>query len=330
MKVKNISFFLFQFSFVVILFSACEEEPPYINLHPPLSTSDTAYLISPVPPAQPKEVLIEDISGASCKNCPDASVIGNAIAAANPGRVNIATIYPNISFGGLTDPIINKQYDPTNSSSPFVNSKYDLRTEVGKDLVSFVTVVPSLPGGYIDRKKFTGSSNWYVAKENWSGNVTSELAVASPVNIEFTKESKYNSGTKKLTVEVMLTYTAAVTGDNYLHLVLLQDSIIDAQERTNQSTGLTIFDSAYVHRHVVMDMLTARTGDLLNTNAGRTLVPGRVFKIKFEKTLGARIESPSAFPQPQWNPNQLKVLAIVTEGATTKYVLQSKEFEAAP
>ena len=73
-----------------------------------------------------------------------------------------------------------------------------------------------------------------------------------------------------------------------------------------------------------MDMFTAPAGDLLNDSLPKTLIPGRVFKIGYQKTLGARNDSHSAYPQPPWDPKHLSILVFVTEGATTKYVLQSK------
>ena len=293
------------------IFSSCKDEPPYINYTAPQSTFDTSYIISPIPAAQLKEVLIEDGSGASCGNCPTAAQVAEAIVSANPSRkINVYTIYPNLPFGGLTYPV----------NKPPVVSKYDYRTDAGAEIMSFVTL-STLPSGYIDRYKLPGNPDWYISNTNWSSVVSSELNQTTLVNIDMS--SQYNSTSNKLTVNLTLTYTKADSGNNFINIVILQDSMIDAQE-SKDANGFFIYDSAYVHNHTLMDMLTAHTGDLLNKNADRTLVPGRVFKISYEKILSPRNSSPSSYPQPQWDPKHLSILAFVTESPTTKYVLQSK------
>lgn len=313
MKITKTSLYIFALS--ALAFSACKEEAPYINYQIPTVTFDTTYIVSPVPNAQLKEVLIEDISGVGCVNCPEAAQIARGIVAANPGRVNVMTNYPDLPFGILVKPINHDEYQ----------SKYDFRTEAGKDICNFVTVPGNLPAGYINRKKIAG--DWSVPKDNWSGEVNAELGVTTPVNIELSQH--YTPADKKLTVEVTLTYTAARTDSNYISIMLLQDSTIDVQETREQSSGNTIYDSVYVHQHALMDMLTSHNGDLLNNSSQKTLVAGRVIKIRYEKILDTRTNTipGGTLPPPQWSPKHMKVLAIVTEGPTTKYVLQSKEIE---
>ena len=314
---KNLQLPLFIFSLVIFFFSSCKEEPPYINYTPPQSVYDSTYLTITIPSAQLKEVLIEDASGASCGNCPAAAQVAVGVVASNPTRtINVATIYPNLPFGGLTSPV----------NKPNALSKFDFRTDIGTDIVNYVTVPPSLPSGYIDRNKITGNADWYIPYTSWSSVVSTELLITTPVNIDL--ESHYNSSDNKLTVALTITYTQADSGNNFINVMILQDSIIDAQENKDGS-GTFIYDSAYTHNHTLMDMLTAHTGDLLNRTgvADRTLIPGRVFKIGYEKTLGMRNNSPSTYPQPPWNPKHLSILAFVTRDLPTKYVLQSKKVE---
>lgn len=306
---KNINFYLSICVLIVATFSSCKEEPPYINYTPPQSIFDTTYLTATYS-ATPKQVLIEDISGAGCSNCPKAATIAHSIIDANAGRVNEVTIYPNnTSFSLLVLPI----------NSGGFKSKYDFTSDIAKQLITYVSVPGTLPSGYIDRKFFSG--NWYEPKENWTSDVAAELSVSSPLNIDIVPT--YNSSNNTLNVVATITYTAADSGSNYIHVMILQDSIIDVQESTD-ANGNVFYDSTYVHNHTLMDMLTAPTGDLLNTNTTITLVPGRVFKIGYQKTLGARTGSHSAYPQPPWDTKHLSVLVFVTEGSTTKYVLQSK------
>ena len=320
--IRKLCLWIFFAKAILFSFSACKEEQPYINYNPPQSTFDTTYVISTIPAAQPKEVLIEDISGIRCVNCPQATQIAKDIVAANPNRVNTVTEYPNIAALGklLIDPI---------DKSPF-ESRLDMRNDVAKDVVNSITVPSTLPSGFINRKKFNGSLDWSQPRENWSGDVNAELLLLTPLNINLTQT--YDATDKKLTVEVTVTYTQPSSGFQFVHVMLIQDSIIDSQETTDASGSTVIYDSVYVHQHVLMDMLTAHTGDLLNVDSTKTpLIAGRVFKKRFEKILSSRAAPsqipPSSLPAPQWDPKHLKILAFVSEGATTKYILQSKEIE---
>jgi hypothetical protein len=196
-------------------------------------------------------------------------------------------------------------------------------------VVNYVTIPGNLPSGYINRKKYTGSLDWAQPRENWSGDANAELLLTTPLNIDLSQT--YDDANKKLTVDLTVTYTQAVSGYQFVHLMLLQDSIIDSQEIPD-ANNLTIYDSVYVHQHVLMDMLTSHIGDVLNVDTIKTpLAPGRVFKRRYEKILSSRAKPsttpPSTLPAPQWDPKHLKILAFVSEGATTKYILQSKEIE---
>jgi len=306
---KNLKLYVSFCVLILIAFSSCKEEPPFINYAPPQSIFDTTYLTG-IYSATPRQVLIEDVSGAGCSNCPKAAAIAHNLIDANPGRVNEVTIYPNnTSFHELVLPI-NKNG---------IKSKYDFTLDNAKQLITYVSVPPSLPSGYINRKNYSG--NWFRAKENWNNDVADELLVNSHVNIDVVPT--YNSTYNSLSVVATITYTASDTAANYIHVMILQDSIIDVQENQD-AVGTTFFDPTYVHNNTLMDMFTSPTGDLLNTSPDRNLVPGRVFKIGYQKTLGARNDSHSAYPQPPWDPKHLSILVFVTEGATTKYVLQSK------
>ncbi len=312
---KNLTLFIL-IVFAIFAFSTCKEEPPYINYEVSQTILDTSYIVSVIPTPQPKEILIEDVSGVGCVNCPQAAQIARDIIAANSGRVNTVTEYPNLtSLGILVKPV---------DQNPF-QSRLDLRSDVAKDIANYVTVPASLPSGFINRKKYSGNLDWSQPKENWSGDVNSELLIATPLNIDLLQT--YDPSTKKLSVTLTVTYTQAVSGLHYLSVMLLQDSIIDSQE-TRDANNNTIFDSVYTHQHVLMDMLTSHTGDLLNVDSTKTpLIAGRVFKKRFEKILDARTNSPSALPQPQWAPKHMKVLAFVSQDDKSKYILQSKEIE---
>lgn len=66
---------------------------------------DTFYVGS-VPAASPKKVLLFDVTGVRCNNCPKAAVLAKSLASSNAGRVEIVALYPktpefNLSVVGI-------------------------------------------------------------------------------------------------------------------------------------------------------------------------------------------------------------------------------------
>jgi hypothetical protein len=300
---------LYLVPFIVLALASCKEEPPAINYEPIATITDTTFMMGSdtIPDAQKKAILIEDISGVKCVNCPDAALIArtlaedNKIPGTNESRVNVVTVQPMIEgLKSLTEPIDHNG----------VKTKSDLRTGAGADICELVALPGSLPNGYVNRKKMAGKSDAILAKEEWGTAVQNELLDSTPVNIEM--HAEYNRATAEMTVTVELAYTRAAINSNYLSVAIVEDSIVDAQEK--KDGGTIIYDQNYLHRHILRDMFTSHTGDLLNTSAGITLLRGRYFKKVYKKQVTA-ITVPEHF----------MVAAYVHEDATSKYVLHSKE-----
>lgn len=289
------------FSLVSVLMTACKEEPTGVNYKVPAVTFDTTYILEVTPAAQAKEILLEDITGVSCQNCPEAATIAKGIVSANPGRVNVMALYHTL-MSTLSKPI----------DHPPVKSRFDFRNPLATDILNFTAVPNSMPNGYINRRKFSGKLDPIVPRDEWVSYCNAEIALTSPVNIEL--HADYDEATKQLTTEVTVTYTGNVNGDNYIHVCMLEDSVIDAQESKDQGSGAVTYIQDYTHRHILRDMYTASTGDLLNTNNNITLTRGRVIKRRYIKTFEKLVPY-----------SKIQVLAFVSEDPVSKYILQSKE-----
>ncbi len=293
---------LFFISVLILTLASCEEEPPGINYKLPTSTFDTTFILDEIPNAQVKEVLLEDVTGVSCVNCPEAALIAKGIVTANPGRVNVVALYNTIS-GPLGNPV----------NHPPVVSAFDFRSLLASEICQMVAIPGSIPIGYINRKKFPGKLDPIVPRDEWVSSVNAELLESTPVNIS--ASASYNESTKELTTDVAIIYTASVSGDNFISVSILEDSIIDAQE-SKDGIGGVVFIPNYEHRHVMRDMYTASVGDLLNTTTQITLTPGRVIKRRYVK----KIEKLVPY-------SHFKVVAFVHQDPTSKYVYQSQEAE---
>jgi len=291
--------------FVIILISfallySCKEEAPGVNYNPPTATLDTTYIIDDVPTAQLKEVLLEDMTGPSCQNCPEAAAIAKSLKSNYQERLNIIAMVNTIS-APLTNPV----------KKDGVTSKYDFRTIKASEICQMVSIPGNLPMGYVNRNKFTGKLDQNVPRDEWASAVSTEMSKTTPVNIVLT--GSYDNVTKEMTADVTLTYTSVVSNKNYISVTILEDSIIDAQESKDANSNV-IYIQDYEHRHIMRDMFTASVGDLINKNNSITLTPGRVVRKKFVK----KVERFA--PYSHW-----KIVAYVHEDPTSKYVLQSKE-----
>ena len=235
----------------VLFLAACEEIPPYIDYTVPVPSKDTSYITSAVPPAQHKAVLIEDITGVRCNNCPQAAQQALAIQTAKTeDSVVVMALYSADYNGFLTA--------PWGAPNPDLNASYSsqLLSQLGSPL--------GLPSGYVDRAKNGAQTVKYTAYTNWSNYVNQRLKLSTPVNIEL---SKTLNG-RDLSLKMKLVYTSAVAGNHKYALYLTESGIM-----SKQATAAT-YDNNYVHNHVLRYAFGNAVGNDLNAS----LVAGRTFE----------------------------------------------------
>jgi hypothetical protein len=248
-------------SLVLALFTGCEEVPPFIDFSSAAKSKDTSYIVTTVPDPQHKIVLIEDITGVRCVNCPTAAQkIRDIIAAKSEDSVIGMALYPW----------------PTNTNSLFNNTApYDgfplLANEISSQMVESLGIPQGLPSGYVDRHIFSPQTVRYQAVGTWSTLVNQRLRLPTPVNITLQKSVVG----KMISIDVKLQYTEAVSGNHKFALYLVEDAIVSKQAST---TG-TI--DTYVHNHALRHTFTLAVGQPLT----ETLVPGRTFEKHYEYEL---------------------------------------------
>jgi hypothetical protein len=303
-----------QFLYFVILglaFTACKEVPPAINYEVSKKLKDTAYITTTIPAAQPKNVLIEDVSGVQCVNCPDAAVIAKQVMDANPDRAFSVVMHPNTaSLNSLCAPVDKEGY----------KSLYDFRTGDASKIVEMLGTPNSLPSGYINRRLFSGQTNRFTSRTDWASLAGTELSGTTPVNIDLTNE--FNSASNEGVISIKLTYTAAVTKKQYITIMLMEDSILDVQEYQDKQTFEVKFNPNYVHMHVLRDVITYATGDAVSetiTNIGA----GQVFEKQYAYKL--RIEDQTNNQVFNVVPKNAKILVFVQEDAPDYNIVQVKE-----
>lgn len=282
---------VFSWPLLALLLSACSEEdsnPRTVNNQ----VKDTTYVVSPVPAAQTKSVLIEDFTGVRCANCPNAQKEIVNIMQSNPGRiVAIGQYANNATLITLT--------------LPYSYSTTDLRTQFSGDLYTYLGASNGLPAGSIDRKQYPSEQGILVINfGTWASYVNDQLALSTPFNIAL--KPTFNGTSREVEAEVTVTCTKLLTDTAYLTLALIESDIISAQEQTLD------VDTHYVHNHVLRTVLTPTTGKLLDAS----LVPGRVFIKTFKTTLPVN-----------WNEKNMELVAFVHHGGNSKEVWQVAKIE---
>lgn len=184
-----------------------------------------------------KNAILEEFTGVRCGYCPDGHARAQAILDA----------YPNDAFVTA--------YHPSNGS---YNTPYDDDEDLRRDWPSNfwqAQYIGSLgmPNAAVNRRKWSGGV-WGTNRGYWMTYCQQIMQEDSPVNVGF--RGSYNASTKTLTVDVEAYYTANVTSEHSINVVLSQNGIVTQQA----SAG-----SDYHHKHTFREGLTtAKWGDPIN------------------------------------------------------------------
>jgi hypothetical protein len=267
------------------IFTSCEEEPPPGLRKGAGAFSDTTFVITNVPTAEDKNVLIEDLTGTNCVNCPKAADTGKALIDIYQGRVIMAGLY-------LTTPFT------LTASFPGYE---DLRTQEAEDIANAIYLPSNLPSGYIDRAEFGGNRN--VDYTVWSSEIKQRLALTTPVNIDV--DGTFSDADSNITVNMTLVYTEDMTAANHAYtIMILEDSIKAAQKAPNIGK-----DPNYIHYHVLRTTLTPSLGSVIQENKEA----GRVIKKSFKGKIGST-----------WKAHKCNVYVLVQD-SDTKEVIHIQE-----
>ena len=272
----------------VFLFSCKEQTPPGLDLGGTSNATDSSYLASVETP-QTKNVLIEEVTGVTCTNCPDGAKQLKSIIAQNGGKGVMVAIHGTLF------------------AIPYNENKYDFRTVKGEEIINALGQ-PALPAAAIDRQA-DGLGVFYRGKSEWSTIFSSRAATTTPVNIHLSGSYVTDSNSYELIAKVAFTQDYADKLN--LTVYVMEDGLIDYQ-LDNQ---VKIPD--YKHDHVFRDCITNIAGTPLNfadKKAGRVLQK----KITFKPTIDTGVNA--------WNLDNCHIVAYVTN-PDTKEVLHVEEIK---
>jgi len=226
--------------------SACDViEAPYLKN--PINPADT--LLKDTSDVVVKtggvlNVLLEDYTGHTCGNCPEAAEVASAIAKKNEtGRVVVVAVHAgNFALPKIPDYL------------------YDFRTTAGTELDEvFRNSRVGLPNGLVNRVKYNG--NFVLFQNNWDPATTTQLALPPALNL--TLSHTYYDSAKTIVATVESEYLAKGQTDYSLVVWIVENGIIGSQ--TDYRRDLKSHVKDYEFEHVLRGSLNGTWGDQLST-----------------------------------------------------------------
>jgi len=219
----------------LVLMSGCKEIPIAIG----------EFVI----PESDRMIVIEELTGASCSNCPKGTAAIKSIIAGAPERVAVIAIH------GLF------------LSEPTSKSKYDFRNPKAKDLEGWFKDWFGKPSASVNRVATPSGSLMIGNPELWQAAVIEELKKPNEMNIIL--DGKFDADTRMFELNIAAIPLVALTGSYNITVYLTESKIIDAQKN-----GSIILD-VYTHDHVLRDMITKFDGDSFGANLKKSEVINR-------------------------------------------------------
>ncbi len=281
MKLYLNLFCLAFFTSIVFLFTSCDEKEVLIPEF--------------VLPDSDRVVVIEELTGVRCPNCPGGSAELRRIKDQFSGNVAIVGIHSNIL------------------ANPFPNSKYDFRAPFNDELQDYLGLPIGKPSAYINRRFFPIENNRAIPTVgSWAGYVTQELESPSALDMDVLHE--FNPETRELNISLSINAKSLLEGRYRLTVYLTESGIIDPQ--LDQTQGVI---EEYVHNFVLRQVLTNVTGDVLPDVLNPDQPINRTFNFTIPEEDG------------WWNVSNMNAIAFVTsydvENPDIREVLQAVQFD---
>ncbi|GAA4463428.1 hypothetical protein GCM10023093_11850 [Nemorincola caseinilytica] len=302
--------YLLLMAVATLAISSCEEKAPNVRLtEPAIEVKDTTY-VSTVPPAQPRNVLVEEYTGASCTNCPAAHEVLKEYQKQHPGRINVIGLY-------IKGPI--QTVPPTAPHAAKYDFRHDDATSIAQNIYGGVSMLPSAG---IDRLPVNKSIK--LDRSTWGGAIENGLAMPDSINLAL--ESTFDNASGIATIVATISYPMTITFAHNLNLVLVQDSIVDVQEYPTTDTVHPGGDEEYDFTNVLRTVITALPGgDAIFPNIpakepGRVIV--RVYKYD-TKNIADRTVNPKK--QPPLVAAHCRIIGYITAASTPYRIMQSAQ-----
>lgn len=258
---------------ITILFSACEEQ--LVNV-PEF-----------VPPKSDRVILIEEMTGASCPNCPK-------------GTAELENIVSQ--YGKLVIPVaIHGNF----LANPTAESKFDFRSEDSNALEELLGPHFGKPCATFNRGKYGGSYLTSKNVDSWGGFVKEEIEKEHVLNVQLATE--YDADSRNVNIIVTMIPLKDLGSNNRITVMVLENDIEDAQE---SSTNII---EEYKFEHVLRDIITEVGG----TPITQELKKDQIYKFEYSYTIPSDDKN-------WWIPEHMDIVAFCNrQGSDSFEVLQA-------
>lgn len=240
-----------------------------------------------VPPDTEKVVLIEELTGVNCPNCPKGALKLEELLQRYPKNVIGVSIHGEFL------------------AEPLSSSKFDFRSELADDLENYLKPIFGKPAAAFNRVQQENQSEFAISSVDlWGQFVDAELAKAQTIGLDII--TTFDEETRELTVDVEVEPLINIEGDIRISVMLTESHIIDAQKDVD-----VIIDD-YEHNHMLRTMLTNYEGDLFKDRLTANVIENTSFSY--------------TVPQQDdfWHVENMEVIVFISEvTAETKEIHQA-------
>lgn len=229
---------------------------------------------APAPPPSgtvTRRVLLEDCTGHTCNNCPDAARIAQTLKGIYGDDLVLISVHMTETFAAPVLPLGDDYYDT------------DFRTPEGNQYEQTFQIA-ALPTGLVSRKPW--NNNIRVSRFSWASAVPALLGTPADMDV-WVDSLHYDSNTHQVHAVVKVACLNAITGDHSLTVSLTEDHVIDWQ--TDAAANPPDVQN-YEHHDVLRGNLNGTWGEAVITGSAAA---GDTLTKTFAYTLPASVVTPA-------------------------------------
>lgn len=187
------------------------------------------------PEAGQQKVLVEEISGVRCPNCPDGSRLLEALNADFDSSLVIVT------------------YHAGSFSIPYKESRYDFKTDQTVALMEYLGRPIGYPSAAIQRIPLQDQSTYQRFPNTWTTTISEVLNSEPGVDLNLSVDTLGSV----VNLHLSALFLRSVSAPVYLTAYLTESGLVDPQADTRAGDEHV---PDYVHDHVLREVLTPVTG----------------------------------------------------------------------
>lgn len=225
----------------------------------------------PIVEGIPRRVLLEDLTGHRCNNCPRAARVAHDLVEVYGDQLIVVGVHMINGFAAPLQPIGDDLFDT------------DFRTTAGSTYETTFQVM-GLPQGMFNRTPYNNSL--LQSDGAWPEAMATMAGQEADLDVQFTAFS-FDNATNTVQGTIRVPVVNALDGDHDLVIYLTEDHVIDWQIDAT-ATPSNVPD--YEHRHVLRAALNGTWGEPLVTGSAAA---GDTLSASFSYPLPANVLEPN-------------------------------------